>query len=296
MILAADIDLVQPDGQRSYRVEVFPNPEQALGLPPWPTSPQMGVAVLGTYLRSKGFHVRAFDNILRLPIARQRFLDALDSRPLAVGVSTSMLSHPESLRKTTGWVRERCPETCVVLGGMSAEFDPAIREFADVVVLGPGERSMELLLCALKDGRALADIPNLLFRKCGGWVQTPAEANVGVGELPPTDWSVLDTRASLCYSIEASRGCRHDCAFCNYRDRRNQRFRPIPAVVEEMRRDQAAFGARFLRFVDNDLPGHPEHLETLCGAILKARLDIPWSCFGRAADFAGRPALAHRMR
>jgi radical SAM superfamily enzyme YgiQ (UPF0313 family) len=256
----------------------------------------MSVAVLATFLSAKGFRVRAFDNILHLPWSRQRFLEALDSRPLAVGISTSMLCLPESVRTITDWARERCPEARVVLGGVSAESDPEVRDMADVVVFGAGERSLELLLRALKTDAPLDDVPNLMFRKHGQWVRTRSQANVPIEAIPPTDWSLLDSRASLCYSIESSRGCPHSCAFCCYRDRMDESFRSAPVIVEEMRRDQERFGARVLRFVDNNLTSSPERVEALCGAILDARLDIPWCGFARIADFASCPRLARRMR
>jgi len=277
--------------------DYFVEPLGLLGLPyhyRLPNPPPLGIISIGTALRRRGFAVRAFANVFRVPAEREAFFRDLDAGPAAVGISTGCLLDPGSVARIAGWVRERSPGSKVILGGFNAERSKAMRALGDMTVFGPGEETLAEVMTALRKGRGLEDIPNVEIAGKG----TPrAVAGKPLSEdIPAPDWDLLELRPSRCYSIEASRGCRHACAFCSYSGKGYQTLRPAASVAEEIRRDWEEYGIRLLRFVDANLTSYPDWTEELCALLERARLPVRWACFARADDLAARPALASRMR
>ena len=301
LILIADSDY-HPGGASDHygpMNEYFIAPLARLGLPhPYslPNPPSLGVAALATYLRRSGAQVQVFENVLRLPGQRARLFAALEHAPAAVGISTTSLFSAGSVARLAGWVRERAPAAKIVLGGFHAARSEAMRALADVTVVGEGEQTLQDLLTAIKSGASWEDIPNLVWQEQGRRRATPRRANLDIAGIPPPDWDLLDASPAHCYGIEASRGCRYDCAFCAVPDKGNQRLRPVAEVVAEMRRDRERYGISLLSFVDSNFTSYPEHALALCQAIAAADLKIRWRCYARADDFTRLPALAAAMK
>src|SRR3989338_1603860 len=295
LVLVSELDYA-PERPTNTFMEFYSKPFRLLNLPRLPHPQQLGVVALGTYLRQKGIEVQIFDNVVRMPGPRQALFQALDQQPPAVGISTSLLINPESVRCLADWIRERCPRTCLILGGAGAAFIPEMRQFADIVVLGDGEQTALELIQALGRRSSLENIPNLLIRRGDNWLGTPRRSNISVDEIPPPDWDLLATRASRCHGIEASKGCRYNCVFCTYEGRADQRMKSIDLVAAEIRRNHDLYGIDLYRFADANLTSWPEQTEALCEAIISLGIPIRWGCYARLDNFARRPGLAQKMR
>jgi len=260
-----------------------------------PAPQQLGVVALGTWLRHRGFRVSVHDNVFTVPRARAEFLRSLARSPLAVGISTSLLMSLESISRLAGWIRKFAPGALLILGGASAERKRAVRRLGDVTVLGPGEKTLSSLLECLRRGTDWRSLDNLCYFVNGQEMRTPSTITLEPDEIPAPDWDLLEIRPSLCYSLEASKGCRYTCAFCSYEGRGHQRMRDISRVVSEVRRNYERYGVRLFRFVDANLTSWPEQTEALCRALRKENLPLQWSCHARVDNFARHPSLAETL-
>ena len=309
IVLVAESDYFLPEGVAADAQDdtdiygpmndYFLGPLDQLRLPhPYslPNPPALGVVLLATYLRHRGFQALTFSNVFRIPAAREAFLTALDRKPLAVGISTTSLYTAQSLARIAGWVKERSPQTRIILGGYYAEMMEPLRACGDVTVLGEGEATLRDLLTAIKSGASWEDIPNLAWQEQGRWRATPRRANLPITDIPLPEWELLGLSPKFCHPVEASRGCRYECAFCSVPSKGNQRMRPIADVVTELRRNRERYGCSLFNFVDSNLTSYPEHTLDLCRAISAADLGIRWRCYSRADDFVRLPALAPAMR
>jgi tRNA A37 methylthiotransferase MiaB len=280
-------------------LEYFTSVGSRLRLPdpgPMPVPQQLGLAALGTWVRRAGFSVSVHDSVFRDPGAGAEFLASLDRDPRIVGISTPLLVDAASVRRLVEQVRERRPRALLVLGGFSAERRPEFRELADATVIGPGEKPLVELLACLKAGADWRRLDNLCYFEGGREVRTPARLDLHPDEVPPPDWELLSIRPSLCYPVQASKGCRYACAFCGCVGPGRQRMRSIPLVVAEIERNFERYGVRFFRFIDTNLTSWPEHAERLCLALAAKGLPVEWGCFARIDDLARRPSLSETLR
>ena len=264
--------------------------------PPRVHEPHLSIVALATWLRGKGYKAGAIDNVFRIPANWSRAEAALKDGTPVLGISTTFLFTRDCVKRITDMARSANPDVLIVLGGLSALNQPEIMELADVVVKGRGERPLQELLAALKNGGELKEVSNIYHRSGGRWTYTYDAPAIDIDEIPSPDWDLLPVRASLRYPVEASSGCRHHCDFCSYWDRERYAFKDAALVVGEMELARRKYGAGTIRFVDGDFTADPARAMRLCELMIARGLKLRWSCYARADAFAGSPGLAETMR
>jgi anaerobic magnesium-protoporphyrin IX monomethyl ester cyclase len=194
-------------------------------------SPPYGLYLLANVLRSEGHQVAFLDLIARGTNDISRFQNSLAEADL-VGLGSTSLSWPTAL-EVIRQVRVISRQVPIVLGGIHATlFDVYILQRFPVqyVIRGEAERAFPALCEALERKRDLSTVPNLsrktkdgkVVRNALGCLLTGEE----IGSQPLPAYDLLPERIYQSLSIESSRGCAFDCAFCatTYR----QTWRDIP--------------------------------------------------------------------
>jgi len=258
-----------------------------------PHAQHLGPAVLGAHLRRHGFEAAVVDNVFRIPRSLELFRAALETGVPAVGISTGML-RPGSIRRILKEVRSRTPEARIILGGETAWRDPSVAALGDVTVIGYGERALPQVLQALRDKRGFEGIENLIIHRAGRLVRTQEDPGLWPEPPLPPAWDLLESRPSVCYPVEASRGCRHTCLFCTYPALGRRTPKDAEAVLADLAAGLDA-GARLFRFMDSNFTSSPEETERLCARLARARLGARWCCYARPDDLAARPGLAEEL-
>jgi ferredoxin len=85
--------------------------------------------------------------------------------------------------------------------------------------------------------------------------------------------------------LVSSRGCKLRCNYCTiptFMPRPNYRIRPADAVVEEMVYCANKYQCDELYFDDDNMSCDPDHMRTVCEAILSRGLRLRWGCMGDA--------------
>jgi radical SAM superfamily enzyme YgiQ (UPF0313 family) len=260
-------------------------------------SPQrISLANLAGYLSGAGFFCAIADNIFRDRSEAERFEALLDSRPGVVGISASSLHKAESVAVIAEKVRRLSPVSVIALGGCGPLFNPGMAVSADVVVSGDGELALGELVKAVKAGAGLTDLPRLLptaVKGRDGVLYLNGRRDLSLDYLPA--WRLYGKRPSVCFPVETSKGCAHSCVFCSYPERGNQEYRPVEAVIKEIKFLTGELGAKYLRFVDTNLTSDPSYVGELCRLLVREKIRIPWSCFARIDELAKRPEMCARM-
>jgi radical SAM superfamily enzyme YgiQ (UPF0313 family) len=152
--------------------------------------------------------------------------------------------------------------TPVALGGPHVTLMPEeAAEHADSVVVGYAEESWPRLLRDLAGGRLQ-----------GRYEQGPAHSLAGM-PLPRRD--LLPRGAYLTTNtVEATRGCCHDCEFCVVPSAWGTR--PFQKPVEEVVEDIRSLGSRRIVFLDLNLVADTEY----AGALFEALIPLNVSWFG----------------
>ena len=137
-------------------------------------------------------------------------------------------------------LKQIAPELIIVLGGPEVSHPPdlpALADWADYIITGPGEQQFRELCQQLLDGIAPEE------RIIRG--QNPA---LDALKLPYDFYSDTDIRQRIVY-VEASRGCPFKCEFCLSSLDQTAKAFPLPAFLQAM--DQLfQAGTRHFKFID----------------------------------------------
>jgi anaerobic magnesium-protoporphyrin IX monomethyl ester cyclase len=201
--------------------------------------PPYGIYSLAHILRNNSYEVVLADLIAARSNDIQPFLPDLQGCSL-VGIGATTLSWPTALDviKQIRQVREDVP---IVLGGIHPSmFDRHILGNFPVqfVIRGEAEIALAALCRVLENNQSLSEVPNLSWRDAEGRIiRNPLGPLIPKHELalfPLPDYSELPVGVYKALSIESSRGCAFDCAFCSTSYRRSWRAIPAEAFVDRL--------------------------------------------------------------
>jgi len=256
--------------------------------------------------------------LLDLQVEPERvFFRALERfRPDLLAFSLNYLANVPEVLALASAAKARLPRLVVAVGGHSASFIAetllAQSEGAiDVVLRGEGETAIPELITALGAGRALSSVPGAVTAAGKG---PPPRLVADLDALLPARHLLRHPRKYFiglldpAASIEFTRGCPWDCAFCSAWTfyGRSYRRRQAEAIAEEL----ARIPAEGIFIVDDVAFIHPEDGMAIADAIerrgrrkryyLETRADVllrhpevfrRWQRLGLAMMFMGLEAI-----
>lgn len=164
---------------------------------------------------------------------------------------------------------------------------------ADCVCIGEGEETVIDLLNCLDRRGDLSSIQGIAYRE-GGRVQVnearPLIKNIDDLPLPAYSRFPIEVyrllRASqggptdFVMPMLSGRGCTFACNFC-YRLDKGFRPRSAEMIIEEMQLLQKDYGITYVIFADELLMSSAARTTSVCEAMIRANLNVRWSCQGR---------------
>lgn len=231
----------------------------------------LGLALVAEAARLGGHDVRILDLQTESHAALTKRLQSW--RPQAVGFSCNYLANVPEVVDCAKAVKNILPDCFVFVGGHSASFVArdllAHAEGAiDCVLRGEGEASVSALLAAVGDAKAVLAVPGAVTADGEG--PRPRFVDRLDDLMPARDLIRHRNRYFIgtldpCASIEFSRGCPWDCAFCSawtFYGRSYRLISPERAVEDLARiRQPGVFIVDDVAFV------HPEHGNAIGEAI-----------------------------
>jgi len=202
----------------------------------------------------------------------------------------------------------------IVLGGPLCTIYDELLQFSDYVIVGEGENSFKSLvsylekkqkITAFHDKRTIYGKAGIALKKDDGAVFVPQPPILDIDKIPFPDWSLfpnLRKYKSYCRDrpdvpILTSRGCPHQCIYCNksifgskFRTRRPEN------VVEEIEYLIDSFGARELSIHDDAFALDTKRAEKICDLIIGKKIGIAWKCDNGIRAEDARPELLRKMK
>jgi radical SAM superfamily enzyme YgiQ (UPF0313 family) len=242
--------------------------------------PRLGVLILGTMMRQRGWEVEVYvEDLRRIDYAQVAQADL-------VGISTITSTAPRAYAIAD---RVQGLGVPVLMGGPHVTFKPEeALEHADFVIRGEGERALMELIDAWESRSGFDGVPNLSRRKDGRVVHAPIlppEPNLDA--LPFPDLSLLKPephrrRFTPPIPIQTSRGCPFDCSFCSVTGMFGKRYRhrSTDNILRELRRYSSPRNHVF--FYDDNFAADRTRTKELLRAMIREKFRFQWTTQVRA--------------
>jgi radical SAM superfamily enzyme YgiQ (UPF0313 family) len=192
----------------------------------------------------------------------------LDTEADLVGISTLTLDATHAYELADHFRNRNMP---VLVGGMHPTAMPEeALQHADSVVIGEAEEIFDRVLSDFKAGRMRGT-----YR---------SERLPDLNQLPRPRYDLLRPKhRSILHSVQATRGCPHDCEFCSVTPffGHQYRLKPVKEVIADLETSFREARSRTVFFVDDNIGGRAEYAKELFRALIP--LKIKWGSFASVA-------------
>ena len=244
---------------------------------------------------NNGYRWYLKDIFEKLPFITDKIYDEFVEKILSAGSevlgfsiqNTSALFTREIIKR----IKKRDPSKKIILGGPNcyniSEDDLDFRllhgleEFADVIVVGEGEKTLLAALDYLETGECRLGCRGIALPRGGKWMISGLPDPVrDLDILPFPDFDAFhlsDYTAKESFPILSSRGCVMRCVFCT--DTYfwiSYRARSAEAVVDEIVQAKEKYGKSFIHFNDSLVNGDRENFLKMCGLLIERRVGVRW--------------------
>jgi radical SAM superfamily enzyme YgiQ (UPF0313 family) len=258
-----------------------------------------GLLWLAAVARDAGHRISILDAAARGWDVERTAAAVAAAAPDVCGV-TATTPAIESTERLCARLRSRLPRTVLVLGGAhvtslpheTMDRNPAL----DFAVVGEGEITFVELLNGLRNGDPVSELAGVVDGRNGVARVNPRRALIpDLDSLPLPAWDLLPDLARNYWPtlqcirrlpssiLITSRGCGAHCTFCDRSLFGNRaRFHGPEYVLSMMETLARSFGVRDFAIHDENFLENVERAEAICARILNRRMNVSWSCQGRA--------------
>ncbi|MFQ5831229.1 MAG: B12-binding domain-containing radical SAM protein [Candidatus Thorarchaeota archaeon] len=268
-------------------------------------APPLGLGYIAGYIRKYGNHEVKIQDSLRERTSKDGFLRVLEAfSPDVVGISGQATPAIYDVYAAARVAKEYNPSTLVVVGGAHVTFEdthvlndcPEI----DIVVRGEGEATMNELLGARENGRSLADVRGITYRRGSHTIRNPDMPHLQpLDSLPLPAYNLLNLRKYFDRGVSwtsmiTSRGCPYQCVFCSSSRIVGKRWRGRSPdnVMKEVRLLENKFGVREIEFLDDLFTFNKNRVKEMCVLFRNIGISSGWTCSTRADIMARDPEMA----
>jgi len=264
------------------------------------TEPSFGLVCLAAAAQSVGADVSIVEASSNNLSVEESLRKVLKFEPDVVGITstTAGIFAAGGLAKL---IKESNSEIINLIGGchVTALPEETLRTFEgfDLAVIGEGEKTLEDIVQHLEGGdRDLQTIQGTALRE-GEKVRTnPSRPLIpNLDELPLPAWSLLGgfphkyrpspsrIKRRPCASVVLTRGCPNQCLFCDRSVFGNQCRAYGPNYTFNLFKDlRYNYGVKEILIEDDTFIISRGRIQEICERIITEKLDISWSCLGRA--------------
>ena len=252
------------------------------------TNPALGLGYLASAIRDKGFSVDIIDMGPQKLLLKDILKQVEDNQTKVIGISSFITNHGNGI-KIAKYIKDRCPNVKIVMGGPQASFIPEevlSSGCIDVVSMFEGEITFPELVDAFINEKPIDNILGISYIKDGKIFTTsarPVVENLDELSYPAWDLFKLD-KYSMPGIILTGRGCPYKCIFCaaSAVSGARYRIRSTKNVVDEIEYLNKEYNISYFFFADDTFTADEEHCIDICREIRKRGLEIKWEAEARA--------------
>jgi radical SAM PhpK family P-methyltransferase len=255
----------------------------------WTEMTQVAPVYLTSFLRHFGINAE-FASFFHSK--RDELNDLLSQKPKVVAVTTTLYLTPLVAKEVVKFIRERSPESYIVVGGPlidnlayhleDADFRLILEEIGGDIYVQQrqGEQTLVNLLMRLRESDGPGKVKNCYVKWQGQFVFTGEETEFS---LTPINWdnyknkdlgATLQTRTAL--------SCPFRCTFCDYPIRAGKWVpQEIAAVEKELSQIQERSGVRNLVFIDDTFNVPVDRFKQILRMMIRNQFTFRWYSYLR---------------
>jgi len=251
-----------------------------------------GAMALSAYLKQKGVQCKVISTAF--PNAVEEIYRNLDNIDL-LGISSMSGPYLKYAILAAQNVKRLRPNLPIVWGGPHASLmdeDLIVRDFADFVIRGVGEKALLKLIKVLKGEGSFSSVPGLTWTENGSIKRNELDANFNIDEFPQLDYSFIPDKYSHFlkdeFSYFSSRGCPFDCSYCVATQIYNRRWynKSEDKIISELKRAYHRYRFKSIFFWDDNLFVNIARLCNILSRLNHLNIRFRWSGFCRADIFS----------
>ena len=254
----------------------------------------LAAVYLSNFLRRHGLHA---EPVSLFSAEGDHLAALLSDRPAVVAVTTTFYVNILPVRPIVDFVRRLSPTSHVVVGGPLIDnlclggISDTVQDLlfamgADSYVQeSQGERTLVDVCRAIRAGRSLTDVDNVIHCPDGSWTLTRRRLENNCLDESSIDWTGFDsTMIGATAQVRTARSCAFRCSFCDYPARAG---RLATASTDTVRRELRALawqGVRNVVFVDDTFNVPEARFKELCRMIIEEDLGLRWYSYFRCSN------------
>jgi len=203
-----------------------------------------------------------------------------------IGISCNFTNAAPYCMKYAKDIKKKYPNTVVISGGNHATLVPEDLMFNgyDYIIYGEGEITFEKFIEKFMQGENVKNLKGIYYLNDGKIIKNPAREKIkDLDTLPLNDYSEFNLepyfkKSGLRYvSLETSRGCIYNCAFCStvkmwgheYRHKSARRILEEFKIVKSKQLD-------FVFIEDDDFAIDEAHVREFCKLLIDKNINLCW--------------------
>jgi p-methyltransferase len=249
---------------------------------------------LTSFLRRRNFTA---EFVSMLPAEEVRLNELLDRGPRAVVITTTFYLIPLPVVSIVDIVRQRCPETTIIVGGplvynLVHDLDNETLQGtlnamgADIYVReSQGEATLVSIMECLRFGGNLKDIANCYINSSSGFEFTKNVPENNPIEECSIDWdSFEDWELGDTVQMRTARSCAFKCSFCDYPLRAGPLSAADVTTVERELRQIARRRVRNVVFIDDTFNVPIGRFRNICEMMIANDFPLSWFSYFRCSN------------
>jgi len=257
--------------------------------------PNLAAVYLTHYLRMRGYEA-SYINLFQFE--KDALAEYLESDPLCVAITTTFYLLNLPVNEMVGFIRERNPQTKIVVGGPlianhlrnydEEELTVALEDIgADIYVNeSQGERTLTLIINALKNGGDLSKVPNIIYRQDGKLKGTPKLPEINSLDENFINWQTFaGEQLGQTVQTRTARSCAFSCSFCNYPERAGKlTLASLETVEKELDSLKRLGYIKNLVFIDDTFNVPLPRFKELCRLMIEKDYQFNWFSYFRCSN------------
>ena len=264
----------------------------------------LGLLAIGSVLKRAGHQVKILD--LRISNSPDEELDAVMSSfdPQVVGIGVMTIECKYGFIDAAK-VKKINPNVTVIFGGPHCSHEPQFilnDSNVDLMVSGEGDLTIVELIDALEEGKDVAGVPGIAYKKNGSYLRTAERPVIRDLDTIDQEYDLINLERYFNFQssmdffpvfrnkrfipLVTSRGCPFKCTYCHDIFDKSIQYRSPEAVVNEIEYLIKVYGIREFHIVDDVFNVNMKRAKIVLDAIIERNLNIHISFpNGLRADF-----------